>query len=140
MPHFEGIGEAAFYGPKLDFIFLVGILIEQYAGDFPLWLATEQVRLLPIGEEVMSYAQGVVSQMRALGIRAEVDCSGDRLGKQIRNAETQKIPVMAIIGIKEKENNSLSLRTRALGDLGAISVSEALTRLKQSIDNHGTTL
>ncbi len=188
MPHFEGIGEAAFYGPKLDFIFrdalerewqlgtvqvdyqlperfeleyvaadgsrqrpvmihrapfgslerLVGILIEEYAGDFPLWLAPEQVRLLPVNEEVQSFAQSVAGQMQALGIRVEVDRSGNRLPKQIRNAELQKVPVMAIVGAKEVESNCLSLRTRASGDLGAVSVSDALSRLKQTIDDHGT--
>ncbi|MBL1176025.1 threonine--tRNA ligase [Pantanalinema sp. GBBB05] len=187
LPSFEGIGEAAFYGPKLDFIFqdvldrewqlgtvqvdynlperfdleyvaedgtrkrpvmihrapfgslerLIGILIEEYAGDFPLWLAPTQVRLLPVGEEFRSYASDVVSKMRALGIRAEVDTSGDRLGKLIRNAEKDKIPVMAVVGAKEVEGNALSIRTRADGELGAIAVATVLDRLKVGNENHG---
>jgi threonyl-tRNA synthetase len=185
MEHFEGIGEAAFYGPKLDFIFsdalgrewqlgtvqvdynlperfdleyvaedgdrkrpvmihrapfgslerLIGILIEEYAGDFPLWLAPVQVRLLPVGEAQLDFAQAVVAQMRALNIRAEVDISGDRLGKQIRNAEKQKIPVMAVVGAKEVETNALSIRTRASGELGAIPVDEVVEKITGAIAN-----
>jgi len=185
MDHFEGIGEAAFYGPKLDFIFqdvlerewqlgtvqvdynlperfdleyvaedgsrkrpvmihrapfgslerLIGILIEQYAGDFPLWLAPIQVRLLPVTEEQLVFAQTVVAQMLAYGIRAEVDSSGERLPKLIRTAEKDKIPVMAIVGAKEVEANSLSIRTRLSGELGAIAVDQVIARLKEAIDN-----
>jgi threonyl-tRNA synthetase len=186
MDHFEGIGEAAFYGPKLDFIFqdvldrewqlgtvqvdyilperfdleyvaedgtrkrpvmihrapfgslerLIGILIEEYAGDFPLWLSPIQVRLLAVSEDQLPFAKQVVSQLLAIGIRAEVDTSGDRLGKLIRNAEKDKIPVMAVIGAKEVEANSLSIRTRAAGELGAIPVTEVLERLKAANENH----
>ncbi|MEH2245186.1 threonine--tRNA ligase [Nostoc sp.] len=183
MEHFEGIGEAAFYGPKLDFIFsdaldrewqlgtvqvdynlperfdleyvaedgvrkrpvmihrapfgslerLIGILIEEYAGDFPLWLAPVQARLLPVGDAQLDFAKDVVAKMRALGIRAEVDTSGDRLGKQIRNAEKEKIPVMAVVGAKEVETNTLSIRTRASGELGVISVDEVVDKMKDAI-------
>ncbi|MBU7586952.1 MAG: threonine--tRNA ligase [Nostoc sp. TH1S01] len=185
MEHFEGIGEAAFYGPKLDFIFkdalerewqlgtvqvdynlperfdleyvaedgsrkrpvmihrapfgslerLIGILIEEYAGDFPLWLAPVQIRLLSVSDAQLDFAKSVVAKMQALGIRAEVDTSGDRLGKLIRNAEKDKIPVMAVVGAKEVETNSLSIRTRASGELGAISVDEVIQKLKDAIAN-----
>jgi threonyl-tRNA synthetase len=195
MNHFEGIGEAAFYGPKLDFIFqdaldrewqlgtvqvdynlperfeleyvaedgtrkrpvmihrapfgslerLIGILIEEYAGDFPVWLAPEQIRLLPVSDEFLPFARQVVEQLKAAGIRAELDLSGDRLGKQIRNAEKGKIPVMAIVGAKEMESNSLSLRVRHRNEagevqseeLGSVAVSEVIDRLKQANENHG---
>ncbi|MEH1901740.1 MAG: threonine--tRNA ligase [Nostoc sp.] len=183
MEHFEGIGEAAFYGPKLDFIFsdaldrewqlgtvqvdynlperfdleyvaedgvrkrpvmihrapfgslerLIGILIEEYAGDFPLWLAPVQARLLPVGDIQVDFAKDVVTKMRAFGIRAEVDTSGDRLGKQIRNAEKEKIPVMAVVGAKEVETNTLSIRTRASGELGVIPVDEVVEKMKDAI-------
>ena len=188
MAHFEGIGEAAFYGPKLDFIVsdalerewqlgtvqvdynlpskerfnleyvaedgsrqhpvmihrapfgslerLIGILIEEYAGDFPLWLAPVQAKLLPVTEAQLDFAKDVVSKMISLGIRAEVDTSGDRLGKLIRNAEKQKIPVMAVVGQKEVESNTLSIRTRASGDLGTMSVSEVLDNMKNAITNY----
>jgi threonyl-tRNA synthetase len=179
MPHFEGIGEAAFYGPKLDFIFqdalerewqlgtvqvdyilperfdleyvaedgtrkrpvmlhrapfgslerLIGILIEEYAGDFPTWLAPTQIRLLPVGEDFIAFAKEAVAKMLMAGIRAEVDLGGDRLGKLIRNAEKDKIPVMAVVGAKELEANALSIRTRAEGELGSIAISEVIDRL-----------
>lgn len=188
MDYFEAPGEAAFYGPKLDFIFqdalerewqlgtvqvdynlperfdleyiaadgsrqrpvmihrapfgslerLIGILIEEYAGDFPLWLAPIQVRLLAVSDEFLPFAQTVVQQMQSLGLRAEVDTSGDRLGKIIRNAEKQKIPVMAVIGAKEVEANALNIRTRASGELGEIPVADVLTKLQQTSAEHGT--
>lgn len=185
MDHFEGIGEAAFYGPKLDFIFqdalerewqlgtvqvdynlperfaleyvaedgsrqrpvmihrapfgslerLIGILIEEYAGDFPLWLAPTQVRLLAVTDDLMPFANQVMREMVAHGIRAEVDQSGERLGKLIRKAEQDKIPVMAVIGVKEVESNALSIRTRATGDLGLMEVSKVIERMEQAITN-----
>jgi threonyl-tRNA synthetase len=185
MDYFEGIGEAAFYGPKLDFIFsdalerewqlgtvqvdynlperfdleyvaedgsrkrpvmihrapfgslerLIGILIEEYAGDFPLWLAPVQIRLLPVGDLQLDFSKEVAGKMVAFGIRAEVDTSGDRLGKLIRNAEKDKIPVMAVIGAKEVETNSLSIRTRASGELGVISVDEVVSKVTEAIAN-----
>jgi len=185
MNYFIGIGEAAFYGPKLDFIFqdalerewqlgtvqvdynlperfdleyvsedgsrqrpvmihrapfgslerLVGILIEEYAGDFPLWLAPVQARILSVTEEFLPFAQRVVQEMRSRNIRAEVDTSGERLGKMIRNAEKDKVPVMAVVGAKEVEANALSIRTRASGELGAIPVDEVIQRMAGAIAN-----
>jgi threonyl-tRNA synthetase len=187
MDHFLGIGEAAFYGPKLDFIFqdaldrewqlgtvqvdyilperfeleyvaedgtrkrpvmihrapfgslerLIGILIEEYTGDFPLWLAPVQMRLLPVTEEVLPFCRQVIEQMLPLGIRVELDNSGERLGKLIRNAEKEKIPVMAVVGMKEAESNSLSIRTRASGELGSLPVAEVIDRLRAAITNYG---
>ncbi|MEG3877859.1 threonine--tRNA ligase [Microcoleus sp. herbarium7] len=187
MNYFEGIGEAAFYGPKLDFIFqdvldrewqlgtvqvdynlperfdleyvaedgtrkrpvmihrapfgslerLIGILIEQYAGDFPLWLAPIQVRLLPVSADFLPFAKEVAAKMKMLGMRAEADESSERLGKLIRNAEKDKIPVMGVVGAKEVEANSLNIRTRASGELGAISVDEVIGRLQGAISSYG---
>ena len=103
-----------------------GIMTENYAGDFPFWLAAEQIRLLPVTDEVRAYAESVLSQLKQAGIRASIDQSGDRLGKMIRNGEQMKIPVLAVIGLKEVELNSLSLRSRRQGDLGSVSVDELL--------------
>ncbi|PSN14613.1 threonine--tRNA ligase [filamentous cyanobacterium CCT1] len=183
MDHFEAPGEAAFYGPKLDFIFrdaldrewqlgtvqvdynlperfdleyvaedgsrqrpvmihrapfgslerLIGILIEEYAGDFPLWLAPMQMRLLPVTEEQLGYAQSVADQLLAKGVRVEVDASGDRLGKMVRNAEKAKVPIMAVVGAKELEANALNIRTRAQGELGALPVAEVVERVAGAI-------
>ncbi len=114
---------------------LIGILIEEYAGDFPLWLAPVQARILPVGEAQQEFALEVASMMRSLGIRAEADISGDRLPKLIRNAEKQKVPIMAVVGAKEVESNNLSIRTRALGDVGVMSVDEVLQKMQTAIAN-----
>jgi threonyl-tRNA synthetase len=103
-----------------------GIMTENYAGDFPFWLAPEQLRLLPVTDEVRPYAQQVLEQLTAAGIRATIDQSGDRLGKLIRNGEQMKIPVLAVIGAKEAEAGSLSLRSRREGDLGSVAVADLL--------------
>ncbi|MGD1942148.1 MAG: His/Gly/Thr/Pro-type tRNA ligase C-terminal domain-containing protein, partial [Leptolyngbyaceae cyanobacterium] len=116
---------------------LIGILIEEYAGDFPVWLAPVQIRLLPVTTELMGYAQQVCDRLVGQGVRAEVDTSGDRLGKLIRNGEKGKIPVMAVVGAKEQEANALSIRPRAAGELGAIPVDEVMARLPSAIANHG---
>jgi threonyl-tRNA synthetase len=183
MDHFIGIGEAAFYGPKLDFIFsdaldrewqlgtvqvdynlperfeleyiddqssrqrpvmihrapfgslerLIGILIEEYAGDFPLWMAPVQMRLVPVAQDFAPFAKEVCAKLLALGVRAEVDNSNERLGKMIRNAEKEKITIVGIIGAKEVEDNTISIRTRIGGELGAIGVDEVVKRVVDSI-------
>jgi len=102
-----------------------GIMTENYAGDFPFWLAPEQIRLLPVTDEVLPWAEELLAQLRAAGVRASLDRSGDRLGKLIRNGETMKIPVLAVIGAKEAEARAASLRSRADGDLGLVG-AEAL--------------
>jgi len=103
-----------------------GIMTENYAGDFPFWLAPEQIRLLPVTDEVRPYADGVLKALKAAGVRATVDHSGDRLGKLIRNGEQMKIPVLAVIGAKEAEAGSLSLRSRRDGDLGSLELPQVL--------------
>lgn len=103
-----------------------GILIESTAGDFPYWLAPVQLRLLPVVAEAEAFCAQVVADAKKLGIRAEVDMSGERLGKLIRNAEMQRVPIMAVVGKSEIESGKLALRTRYGGSLGELSISEAL--------------
>ncbi|MEM6403890.1 MAG: threonine--tRNA ligase, partial [Cyanobacteria bacterium P01_D01_bin.116] len=110
-----------------------GILIENYAGDFPLWLAPIQCRLLPVSDEVREYAESVAKELHKEGLRVEVDGSGERLGKQIRNAELEKIPVVVVVGKREMENQNISVRTRKAGDLGALSINETVTHLQSAI-------
>lgn len=110
-----------------------GILIENYAGDFPLWLAPIQLRLLPVSDEARSYAESVANVVKKAGLRVEVDQTGERLGKIIRSAELEKIPVVAVVGKKEVENNTLSVRTRKAGDLGGLTVDEVVKRLQEAI-------
>ena len=104
-----------------------GIMTENYAGDYPFWLAPEQVRLLPVTDEVQPYAEQVLNQLTQAGVRATIDRSGDRLGKLIRTGEQMKIPVLAVIGAKEAEQNAVSLRSRRDGDLGVTAVADLLS-------------
>ena len=104
-----------------------GIMTENYAGDYPFWLAPEQVRLLPVTDEVQPYADQVLDQLTKAGVRATIDRSGDRLGKLIRTGEQMKIPVLAVIGAKEAEQNAVSLRSRRDGDLGVTAVADLLS-------------
>ena len=103
-----------------------GIMTENYAGDFPFWLSPEQIRLLPVTDEVMGYAETIQSELSAAGIRSRIDRSGERLGKLIRSGEQQKIPVLAVIGAQEAEQGTLSLRSRRQGDLGSVARSQVL--------------
>jgi threonyl-tRNA synthetase len=185
--HFEGVGEAAFYGPKLDFIFqdvlerewqlgtvqvdynlperfeleyvsedgtrqrpvmihrapfgslerLIGILIEEYAGDFPIWLAPVQIRLVPVAPDFLEYARTVTDRLLMAGIRAELDTSNDRLGKMIRNVEKAKVPVVGIVGANEMEAQTMSVRTRAGGELGVMPVAAVIDRLLAAINSYG---
>ena len=104
-----------------------GVMTENYAGDFPFWLAAEQVRLLPVSDGVLPWAQTVLEQLQSAGVRATLDRSGERLGKLIRTGEQMKIPVLAVIGAKEAESGSVSLRTRREGDLGSVSLETLIS-------------
>jgi threonyl-tRNA synthetase len=109
-----------------------GIMTENYAGDFPFWLAPEQIRLLPVTDEVLPYAESLQQQLVQQGVRATIDRSGDRLGKLIRNGEQMKIPVLGVIGAKEAETGAISLRSRRDGDLGALSLATLVARAVQA--------
>ncbi|MFN4871011.1 MAG: threonine--tRNA ligase [Pseudanabaena sp.] len=113
----------------------IGVLIENYAGDFPLWLAPVQARLIAVSDGQMAYAEEVATKMKAAGLRVQLDYSGDRMAKQIRKAELEKVPVMAVIGAKEVEAGTLSIRSRKNGELGAISVDEAISKMKSVISD-----
>eukprot|EP00638_Chattonella_subsalsa_P009318 CAMPEP_0117747006 /NCGR_PEP_ID=MMETSP0947-20121206/8263_1 /TAXON_ID=44440 /ORGANISM="Chattonella subsalsa, Strain CCMP2191" /LENGTH=573 /DNA_ID=CAMNT_0005564395 /DNA_START=360 /DNA_END=2081 /DNA_ORIENTATION=- len=120
-----------------------GILVENSAGDFPLWMSPVQMRLLPVTDKALDYCEQVKKEAAKQGIRVEVDRGNDRLAKQIRNAETQRIPVMAVVGEKEVETGQLSLRSRKGGDLGAKSLDEVFalfsTAVDQSLELHEVT-
>jgi threonyl-tRNA synthetase len=187
VPFSEEAGEAAFYGPKIDFVVkdvlgrewqlgtvqvdynlpqrfdlsyigsdnqahrpvmihrapfgsmerFVGVLIEHFAGDFPLWLAPRQVIVLPITDAQNEYARGVLGQLKAADIRVELDDSSEKIGKKIREAELSKIPVMLIVGGKEAESASVAVRRRGQGDLGVQSVESVIAGLKAEIASRG---
>lgn len=106
----------------------LGILIEQYAGAFPYWLAPVQVKILPVSDEHLTYAKNVASLLQKQDVRVEVDRKEGTLGKKIRDAQMQKTPYMIIIGNREVENEVVSVRDRSKGDLGSMSL-EALKEL-----------
>ncbi len=179
----EEPGEAAFYGPKIDFMIrdvigrewqlgtvqvdynlpvrfdltyigadnaahrpvmihrapfgsmerFCGVLIEHFGGDFPLWLAPEQIRLVTISEKVDAYAKATLDQFLAAGLRASLDTHSDKLGAKIRRAELDKIPYTLVIGQKEAELQSASVRSRAKGDEGTHPVAALLTRFAHEV-------
>jgi threonyl-tRNA synthetase len=110
-----------------------GILIENYAGDFPLWLAPVQIRLLLVSDDLRSYGEGVAHQLKQLGYRVEIDRSGERLGKQIRAAELDKIPLVAVVGKREVEQQTLSVRSRQAGELGTLTIGELCEKMQVAI-------
>lgn len=180
---FDGIGEAAFYGPKLDFMTkdalgrewqvatiqldmsmperfdlscinekgeherivmihaaimgsierFLSMLIENIAGNFPLWLAPEQVRILPIGEGHQAYAKILETTLGKASIRVSVDASSESLGKRIRNAKLQKIPYLIVVGDKEVSTDTLSLESRDRGQLGSIDTDALIIQLHTEI-------
>ena len=178
-------GEAALYGPKLDFMFkdalgretqlatvqldfatpkrfelvytdqegsevnpimihraifgsferFIMILIEHFAGAFPLWLAPEQVRVIPVSEKYSDYANGVGFKLKESNIRVVIDNSPESLGKRIRNAEVMKVPYILVVGEKEASSNTVAVRKYQKGDLGSSSIDDFLTTLLENIKN-----
>lgn len=110
-------------------------LLETYAGNLPTWLAPEQVRVLSIKDSVVDYAQGVVDKLAAQGVRVESDFSSNTLGYKIRNGQKEKVPYMVIIGEKDMENQTISIRYRNGEDLGAMSFDDFAVLIKGVIDN-----
>lgn len=185
IPYEIGIGEAAFYGPKLDIQIknvygkedtlitiqidqmlaeqfgmvytdkdgkqktpciihrtsigcyerTLALLIEKYAGAFPLWLAPVQVKLLPIADRHLDYLYEVKKQLEDKGFRCEVDDRSEKIGYKIREAQLEKVPYMVVVGDKDIENNTISIRKRKEGDLGAMAVEQFLEKIVPDRDN-----
>ena len=112
----------------------IGILIEHFAGAFPTWLAPVQVKVLPISDKYMDYAQNVLNKLTEAGIRAEVDTRAEKIGYKIREAQTAKIPYMLVVGQKEEEENTVSVRSRAAGDEGARSLDMFIADILKEIE------
>jgi len=182
-PFTEEAGEAAFYGPKIDFMVkdvigrewqlgtvqvdynlpirfdlsyigadnkphrpvmihrapfgslerFCGVLIEHFGGDFPAWLSPEQARIVPISEKVIDHSRGLLGALREAGVRASIDEHSDKLGAKIRRAELEKVPYTLVVGAKEVETQSVSVRSRARGDEGSIPFAAFLERLVAEI-------
>ena len=111
----------------------IGILIEQFAGAFPLWLAPVQVEVIPVSERHLEYAAKVRDQMVSAGLRCELDTRNEKMGYKIREAQMMKIPYMLVVGDKEIENNSVAVRSRAGGDLGVMEPAAFLAKAQEEI-------
>ena len=185
LEHSVGLGEAAFYGPKLDFMALdalgrswqlgtiqvdfslperfsleftgsdnqphrpvmihravfgslerfIGLLIEHFAGDFPLWLAPEQIRIIPITDAQVEAADALLARCKSLRLRATIDDSSNKMGAKIRRAQLEKTPLMMILGKREIESNQVAVRSRAKGDEGSIDTETFLKQLQSRIAN-----
>ncbi len=117
----------------------MGVLIEHYAGAFPLWLAPVQVKVLPISEKFIEQGRAVVNQLLGGGIRAELDQRNEKIGYKIRDAEIKKIAYMAIIGEKEVQNGSVSVRRHGKGDQGSLQVGDFLALLNRELSPEAAT-
>ena len=118
----------------------VGVLVEHYAGAFPTWLAPVQARVLPISEKHIDYARTVHSRLRAARIRAELDDRNEKLGYRIRDAQVRKVPYMLVVGAREAENGTVSLRHRSGDDLGAVPIDRVLADLAREIGSRDASL
>ena len=108
-------------------------MIEHYAGNFPLWLAPEQVRLLPFGDEQAESAKAVVDELRTHGVRVNIDTTSDKIGARIRRAETEKVHTILLVGQREQEVGNLAVREHGKGDLGAKPKAEVISDLLERI-------
>ncbi len=112
----------------------IGILIEHFAGSFPVWMAPNQVRVMPITDKQQAYAKEVNDKLFELGYRTQLDDRNEKIGKKIREAQVQKVPFMLIVGEKEAESGTVAVRQRHGGDLGAMSLDDFIARMQKDID------
>ena len=118
-----------------------GVLIEHYAGAFPLWLAPVQVGLVPISSEKhMAYAESVKAALEAAGLRVELDARNEKMNAKIRDFGLQKVPFILILGDKESATNLVSVRTRGKGDEGSVTLDEFVARAKKLVGEHAMEL
>ncbi len=114
----------------------IGVLIENYAGAFPTWLAPVQVKLLPIADAHKEYAEKVKEELEEVGIRVEVDARNEKIGYKIREAQLEKVPYMLVLGDKEKEAGTVGVRSRKDGDIGAMPIDEFIAKVVEEIDTY----
>ena len=112
---------------------IMAFLIEKYVGAFPLWLSPVQVKVLPVSEKHNAYANEVLAALRAASIRAEIDDANESLGKKIRNAKTEKIPYLLVVGDKEVEAKTISVESRDAGKMDVASLSDFITKVTEEI-------
>ena len=117
-----------------------GVMLEHFGGDLPPWLAPEQARVLPVTDEINDYAERVASDLRARGLRVEVDRRSEKLGYKIRDGETQKVPYLVVVGQREAENDTVSLRLRHRRDEGVKSIDEVADRITNAVNTRSLEL
>jgi threonyl-tRNA synthetase len=110
-----------------------GVLIEHFGGDFPVWLSPEQVRLVPVSEKTLGYGRALLDRLHSGGVRASLDEHSDKLGAKIRRAEVEKVPYTLVLGAKESEAGTVSVRSRARGDEGTEAFERFLARIQEEI-------
>src|SRR3989454_51918 len=120
-PHRPVMVHRALFGSIERFF---GVLIEHYAGAFPMWLAPVQVAVLPITDRVNEYGESVAQELRTAGLRVELNLRGDKIGAKIRDAQLQKTPFMLVLGDREMQEDKVAVRERSKGDIGAMSLDE----------------
>ncbi|WP_447512618.1 His/Gly/Thr/Pro-type tRNA ligase C-terminal domain-containing protein, partial [Clostridioides difficile] len=113
----------------------IGILIEHYAGKFPVWLSPTQVKILPISDKFMDYANEVKKELFDKGIRVELDDRAEKIGFKIREAQLEKVPYMLIVGEKEVADNNVSVRSRDKGEIGSIKLDEFIASISKEIES-----
>ena len=113
----------------------IGILIEHFAGKFPVWLAPVQVKVIPVSEKSMEYASGVYEKLRAAGIRTELDHKDEKVGYKIRQAQLEKVPFMLVLGEKEAAEGAITVRSRDKGDLGSAQLDEFIADVKKMVES-----
>lgn len=111
----------------------IGILIEHYAGKFPLWLAPVQVKVLPISDKFSAYADNILAALKNQEIRCEIDKRNEKIGYKIREAQLEKVPYMIIVGQKEEDSNTISVRSRDDGDIGTVEIDALINKIKSEI-------
>jgi threonyl-tRNA synthetase len=114
-----------------------GILTEHYTGAFPLWLAPEQVRVLPLTDKQLDAGRAIMEQLQALDFRVGLDSSNEKVGAKIRNAQLMKVPYMLILGPRDVTAGQVSVRSRSAGDLGAMPLDAFIARLREEETSKG---
>jgi threonyl-tRNA synthetase len=135
-PHRPVMVHRALFGSIERFF---GVLIEHYAGAFPMWLAPVQVAVLPITDRINEYAETVAQQLRAAGLRVEVNVRSDKIGAKIRDSQLQKIPFMLVLGDREMEQSQVAVRERTKGDIGAMSLDEFKQMAQRLVETRALT-
>jgi len=135
-PHRPVMVHRALFGSVERFF---GVLIEHYAGAFPMWLAPVQVAVLPITDRINEYAEQVGQELRAAGLRVDVNVRSDKIGAKIRDAQMQKVPFMLVLGDREIEENKVAVRERTKGDIGAMSLDEFKEMARRLVESRATT-